>query len=700
MNTSGTVRKIISSPWFLAVIPAIVVLFFIPRLQSKYRIVAENHGTRYANTVFEDLDADNITEMVRSGKGVPYHHIIVHNNENYVYDQWNLQDETDPDFSSFFFGNYDNDRFKEIYMFTFKRDSLFLNVNELLESSGTKINRRFIIRIGFIDDRVTSTIYPAGFYDVNGDGLNELYFSITTGFGLEPRRVFYYDIASGNLVSGDFAGMTCQLAKLADADGDGRPEMFGTTTASGNYKTITPFSDQSSWLMVYDENLQFKFPPVEFPGFTNKLDVRPLKFNDFRGYLLLHYTASADSSVMRSSVMISSIDGKITRKKLNSELGLDYNQLWSFVPGEGRIFLGLNKLIEIDTGLNVVNILEPPFKSPFMCYAVNADLDGEEELILYSPDEEKMLIYDSKFEYLAETSMKGDPYKMTFSHMVKQDGSHRLLVSSADNSYFIYFERNRYFILGYATYLGVYFLFVLFIAGIRRITVMQMGQKQSLKQRLITLQLQGIKAQLDPHFTFNTLNSVASLIYLQDRQAAYDYMNKFTSLLRSMLNDAERIYRSLGEEIEFVTTYLELEKLRFGEKLEYSVSKGNGITGKEEVPKLVLHTFAENAVKHGLMPRPEGGILKITIEKENDYLRIEIEDNGIGRAASQGQTTSTGKGLRLTDEFYEILNKVNKRPIRHTIKDLYSETGDPAGTRVEVLVPLNVDEIKRKILFS
>lgn len=700
MNTSGMIRKLFGSSWFLAVIPATIIFFFLPPLQTGYKIVAEPHGMQLANTVFEDLNSDTVTEMVRSGKGIPYHHVIVHNNDYYVYDQWNFQDNMDPDLSGFFFGNFDNDKYKEIYMFTFRKDSLFINVNEFLESSGTKLNRRFITRVGCIDDKLTSTVYPAGFHDVNGDGVKELYFAITTGFGLEPRRVYYYDLLSGVLVAGDFAGITCQLAKLDDADGDGKPEIFGTTTASGNYKTITPYSDQSSWLMVYDEKLKFKFPPVEFPGFTNKLDFMPVKYNDFRGYLLLHYTGSADSTVMRSCVMISTTDGNIIKQKSNHDLGLDDSrQLWSFVSASGRIWLGSNIVIEVDTALNIVNTLEPPFTSSFMCYTADADFDGEHELIVYSPEEERLIIYNSDFEYLAETPMEGDPYSMKFSWMIKDDGSHRLLISSSDNSSFVDLEQNGFYLLGYLAYPGVYLTFVLFITGIRHITVMQIAQKQHLKQRLITLQLQSIKAQLDPHFTFNTLNSVASLIYQQDREAAYDYMNKFTSLLRTMLDDAERIYRNLGEEIEFVTTYLELEKLRFGEKLSFSVVCGPGVTGKEEVPKLVLHTFAENAVKHGIIPRAEGGNLTISVDKENDYLLIKIEDNGIGREASKGLSTSTGRGLRLTGEFYDILNKVNKRPIRLAISDLYS-AGEPAGTSVEIQVPLNIVELKKRKLLS
>jgi len=178
-----------------------------------------------------------------------------------------------------------------------------------------------------------------------------------------------------------------------------------------------------------------------------------------------------------------------------------------------------------------------------------------------------------------------------------------------------------------------------------------------------------------------------SLIYLEDRQSAYDYMNKFTVLLRTMLNDADRIYRSLGEEVEFVTTYLELEKLRFGDKFDFVIEISDKVSQKEQVPKLVLQTFAENAIKHGLMSCAQGGLLKIIIIREDDYLKLTIEDNGVGRENSSGRSTSTGKGLKLTGEFYDILNQINKRAIKHSLTDLFDADGVPAGTRVDIWVP-------------
>jgi sensor histidine kinase YesM len=276
-----------------------------------------------------------------------------------------------------------------------------------------------------------------------------------------------------------------------------------------------------------------------------------------------------------------------------------------------------------------------------------------------------------------------------FSHFSSKDHENKTFLNAGGGyGYFLKLKSNNYYYLGYLAYPGIFILFLLFIMLIKRINTLQVVQKESLNRRLVTLQLQGIKSQLDPHFTFNTLNSIASLIYLEDRQLAYDYMNKFTQLLRGLINDAERIYRSLGEELEFVTTYLDLEKLRFGDKFNYEIMIAEGVSQQEQVPKLVLHTFAENAIKHGIMSLAEGGILKISAEKKNDYLILSIEDNGIGREKAEGQSTSTGKGLKLTREFYDILNHINKKPIKHFIIDLHNKNGDSIGTRVEVWIPV------------
>jgi two-component sensor histidine kinase len=581
--------------------------------------------------------------------------------------------------------------YSELYLFSYKGDSLFLNVNEILSSSGTRMNRIYITKIAYLYGDVAAVLKPAGFYDTDGDGNDELYFSISSAFQLGPRRMYYYDLAHGSLKSSQFSGSICLEPKMADTDGDNRPEIFGTMSASGNYSRNVPYSDSSTWLMVFDDKLNFEFPPVEFPGFANGLYTLPYENDRFKGYVLTHMANGADTTVLKSRIMIFSGDGKLIRNRLYSNFSKTFKYPVFVIRSSpsDRIYLFGNKLFELNASLEVINAASLPFETKFFPFQADVNGDRKDEFLFYSPDEKKVAVYDANLRQLSDVNFYTDNTQWEFYPYLSSDHQYKLFVSSGKDGYFLKINRNGFYLIAYLLYPAIYFSIFFFIVLIKRIGSAQLKAKENLNNRLLTLQLQGIKAQLDPHFTFNTLNSIASLIYLEDRQTAYDYMRKFTQLLRSMLKDAEKIYRNLGEEIEFVTTYLELEKLRFGEKFNYEIEIGEGVTKLEQVPKLVLQTFTENAVKHGIMPSLNIGIIKISVVREKDYLRITIEDNGVGRKHSSGHSESTGKGLKLTGEFYEILNHLNKKPIRHLITDLYNDSGDPAGTRVEVWVPLN-----------
>jgi hypothetical protein len=691
--TGGSVfRKILYSSWFLAVIAASIIILSLPSFGTKSRLQVEpfNVYQTSENITYTDLDSDGISEVVNTGKGNPYFYLVVLKNDFRVFDQWNLQDSIDLNWPGFFFGNYDNDRYKEICIFTHLNDSLFLNVNEFFDTAGTKLNRVYITKIGVVNKQITSIVSPAGFFDTNGDGKDELFFSIHTGFGLQPRKLYSFDIAHNELKSSQLSGVICQKPMMVDSDGDGRPEIFGFIGASGNYHTYVPYSDCSSWLMVFNDSLKFEFPPVEFPGLTNILYVNAYNNGRYKGYVVLHYTGSADSEVLKPRIMLFSLEGKKIREWLFSDLELTNCKNLVVLKNKNteRIYLLGEDLLEFNDHLEVIKRVRSGFNSEFKYYQTDIDFDGEDELILYSENEEKLVIYNLELQKVAETRLKAAANLFRFSHYASAGHENKIFLNSGKYGYYLQLKSNTYYYLDYLAYPCVYLIVFLFILLIKRINTYQVINKESLNRRLVTLQLQGIKTQLDPHFTFNALNSIASLIYLEDRQAAYDYISKYSQLLRRILNDAEKNYRSLGAELDLVTTYLDLEKLRFGDKFSYEISVGKGITQAEQVPKMVLHTFAENAIKHGIMPCNHGGLLKIRIELVDDCLRLIIEDNGVGRAGASATNSSSGKGLKTTWEFYDILNQLNNKPIRHLISDLYNEKGDPAGTIVEVLVPL------------
>jgi LytS/YehU family sensor histidine kinase len=208
-------------------------------------------------------------------------------------------------------------------------------------------------------------------------------------------------------------------------------------------------------------------------------------------------------------------------------------------------------------------------------------------------------------------------------------------------------------------------------------------------RELAELRLKTIKSQMDPHFTFNAINAIGSFIYNEPPDVTYDYFGKFSKLIRETLQNTDKIYISLGEELEFVKTYLDLEKIRFKEKFNFIITVNDRVDKKVLVPKMIIQSYAENAVKHGLMHRPKGGLLEIQVTLRDQTLEFTITDNGIGRQkAAELIPTGTQRGLRIMSQFFEIHNKLYKNRIVQKITDLKDENGQPSGTRVSIIYPL------------
>lgn len=203
------------------------------------------------------------------------------------------------------------------------------------------------------------------------------------------------------------------------------------------------------------------------------------------------------------------------------------------------------------------------------------------------------------------------------------------------------------------------------------------------------LQLNSVIKQFDPHFTFNAVTSVGSLIMKGEKEKAYNYFIKLSNLLRSILSDSTALLKPLEEEMEFVTRYCELQKLRFGNRFEYSITVSPDVNLKTPVPKMIIQSFAENAIKHGLENKKGLGVLEIIIDRLDEGIGLTVRDNGIGRVAASGMRTSgAGTGLKNMTSILEAMNKANKEKITFTLTDLYNH-GKPAGTEVRIFIPYN-----------
>jgi ligand-binding sensor domain-containing protein len=226
-------------------------------------------------------------------------------------------------------------------------------------------------------------------------------------------------------------------------------------------------------------------------------------------------------------------------------------------------------------------------------------------------------------------------------------------------------------------------------------------RKSQKEKELMELQLKTIKSQIDPHFAFNALNTVASFIYAGEPDATYDYFTRFAYMIRTILNDNEKISRSLQEEIDFVKNYLELQKIRFKDKFEYSIFIDQAIPRDMQVPKMIIHSYAENAIKHGLMHRVKDGKLRIDVERKDAGIIIYVEDNGIGREkAAEFSANSTGLGLKMMTRIIGLYRKLFQTEISQSIEDLTDDAGNPAGTRVVLTICPVIKYRKRYRFFN
>jgi two-component system LytT family sensor kinase len=144
--------------------------------------------------------------------------------------------------------------------------------------------------------------------------------------------------------------------------------------------------------------------------------------------------------------------------------------------------------------------------------------------------------------------------------------------------------------------------------------------------------LRALRSQLEPHFLFNTLNAISTLVVEGENEAAVRMISRLGDFLRLTLESADEAEVSVAEELEFVERYLEIEQVRFGERLRVTIEASPEAMGGL-VPALVLQPLVENAVKHGVLPRERGGHIAVAIAREDGTLRMSVHDDGPGLAA-------------------------------------------------------------------
>lgn len=222
-------------------------------------------------------------------------------------------------------------------------------------------------------------------------------------------------------------------------------------------------------------------------------------------------------------------------------------------------------------------------------------------------------------------------------------------------------------------------------------------EKLDFKQRIADLEQLALRAQMNPHFIFNCLNSIQNFIINGDLLATNRYMNSFSRLLRQTLDHSSRKVISVAEEINYIATYLELEKMRFGDKFNYAINIDENIPADFTfIPTMILQPFVENSIRHGILYRRiDGGLVEIDFIETQYDLTVTIKDNGIGRTNSLINKTEQhieyhSKGTELTFKRLELLSEDKKQKVTTLISDLDKNDNENPGTLVKINFPISI----------
>ncbi len=370
-------------------------------------------------------------------------------------------------------------------------------------------------------------------------------------------------------------------------------------------------------------------------------------------------------------------------------------EIFCFQPNRNTTYPGINKKVEItgfkifDSSVFINSILDAKntihlnYKQNFITieFALLNFLNLQHTKYYYKLTgvDHDWVISDTK-KFVSYTNLQPGSY--TFS--VKTAGDTNLS-SSTDLSIIIappFWQTLLFKIIVILAIVGIlYWLIIKRIKAIRH--------EAELKQKIAETEMMALRAQMNPHFIFNCLNSIDNLIQINDKEKATLYLSKFANLIRSILENSKKNVIPCWKDMKTLELYLQLESLRFDNKFSYTINVANEIiNGDYKVPPLIIQPFVENAIHHGLLNKiDEDKKLQINVYQQNNHIHYSIEDNGVGRqkAASYKQMNNAvyeSMGMQITTDRIKLFNQQNNGWVQVT--DLLDKNNLAAGTKVEI----------------
>ena len=326
-------------------------------------------------------------------------------------------------------------------------------------------------------------------------------------------------------------------------------------------------------------------------------------------------------------------------------------------------------------------------------FSVISFVPNLENILYYRINNDKWQNIDDNSRSLKLSSLASGSYKIQFKTFYNNKFSEIQTISISIQKPFIesvwFYILTTLFII-----LIIHFSYRHQIKKIKRRNQLLLD-KIELEKNLNQSTLKAIKSQMNPHFFYNALNTIQSYILANDKKQAVNYLSKFSSLTRTILEMSEKETISVAEEIQTLSFYLDIEKARFDEDFEYSINTPENFDADQyKIPSLLLQPYVENSIKHGLLHKIGAKNLTISFEVKKDTLIITIKDNGIGRKKSEElkklrKNPHQSFATEAMEQKIQLLNKNKLNKITLEIIDEHTVQNNAKGTTVIFKIPLD-----------
>ncbi|MEN9489141.1 MAG: hypothetical protein RL494_1406, partial [Bacteroidota bacterium] len=403
---------------------------------------------------------------------------------------------------------------------------------------------------------------------------------------------------------------------------------------------------------------------------------------------LNHYNFQTDK-VAR----ISQIDGLATDELIYGFCKLSENKI-ALGTNFGCQIVDLNQILttKLVNKLQITVVKKDGTIIPHANNKIDLDYDFTELDLFFSAlsfSEKEKIIYRYKFDTDTTWNYLGTNPKLSLVKL--SPGKYNITVAVGDNLD-NWQTKTLQIVLNIAPpyyktfwFIGLVVVLLLIIAYfISRYFINQEKIKGILKSDIKEAEMQTLRSQMNPHFMFNSLNSINSYIIQSKSNEASKYLTTFSKLMRSILDNSKHRTIPLDKEIKTLDWYLQLEAVRLEHKFTYAIHCSDEIDRETtQIPPLIIQPFVENAIWHGIQNKSSKGHITIQIDSdENENLKISVTDDGIGRTASallkKNQTTHKSYGIDITINRLHLLHSNNSV----TIIDLYDEINQSKGTQV------------------